>query len=251
MNKPYRLMFVLLLITQGAFAQEENGGIHLTPPPKVQPAVPAPATLPDEAPEAIEESADVDPLMAEVKRLLAEDEEGIEAGNVATTTTSPPPSTETDAGPRPLSTVLLQGTMALLGTVALILLLLAAAKRWGKRSPLLAGHNLGRVMGRIALSPQASLHFVRIQDEVLVVGVTQQNVSLIQTLDAQAFEIDEAPTNVEEARGPIPADFLSQLQSSQATLAESSTAMDEELDSLKGDLQRLKQYFQDSARARE
>jgi flagellar biogenesis protein FliO len=148
----------------------------------------------------------------------------------------------------PGSFAILRSVAALCATLALFLLLLYAFKRWGRRTPLLAGHSLGTVLGRISLSPQASVHFVRIQNEVLVIGVTQHSVNLLRTMDTELFEPEETDLPTVDAGGAEPADFLSQLRLSQASMEESASGVDEELDNLKGDLQRLKQYFQESTR---
>lgn len=147
----------------------------------------------------------------------------------------------------------LRATGALCVVLLLVLLLAYLIKRFGKRTPMLAGQQLGQVLGRVALSPQASLHFIRTNGEVLVVGVTQQSVSLLRTFDAEDFEAAAAPLPVPERREETSGEqsFLDQLKDVQASMGTASPGVDQDLDSLKGDLQRLKQYFQDSARARE
>ena len=63
--------------------------------------------------------------------------------------------------------------------IAAILLLYAAARRFGKNSPLLAGASLGKILGRVYLSPKASLHYVETGGRVLLVGVTPTAMSLV------------------------------------------------------------------------
>ena len=82
-------------------------------------------------------------------------------------------------------------------------------------------------------------------------GVTQQSVNLIRTMEAELFDAEETldmPSGAKDGAEPI--DFIAQLQASQSAIGQAATSgnMDEELDSLKGDLQRLKQYFQESTR---
>lgn len=172
-----------------------------------------------------------------------------------------------EAEPQPeLATSLLQDVGGALGKIlpplfgilAFLVLAIAAAKRWGKNTPLLAGQQLARVIGRVGLSPQASLHFVQTNGEVLVVGVTQQHVSLLRTFDAKDFEV--AATTPVKTIGASAASttgtdepaatFLAQLKESRAAMGVDA-AVDDDLDQLKGELQRLKQYFQDSTRGRD
>lgn len=208
---------------------------------------------PTEAPETAlspaATSGEIDPKIAEIGAEMAE-QDAAEKPDAATGTEPPPPAASPAASP--LKTVG-KSFGALCATLVLILLLFAALKRWGKRTPLLAGQQLARVLGRVGLSPQASLHFVQTNGEVLVIGVTQQNVTLLRTFDASDFE--KAPEVAPTEKAPAPAgepaaSFLAQLKESRAAMGVEA-AVDEDLDQLKGELQRLKQYFQDSTRARE
>lgn len=208
-----------------------------------------PTEVPGAAPLPAAASGEIDPKIAEIGAEMAV-QDAAEKPDTATGTEPPPP--EASPVPSPLKTVG-KGFGALCATLVLILLLFAALKRWGKRTPLLAGQQLARVLGRVGLSPQASLHFVQTNGEVLVIGVTQQNVSLLRTFDASDFEraVEVAPAEKTPAPAGEPAtSFLAQLKESRAAMGAEAT-VDEDLDQLKGELQRLKQYFQDSTRARE
>lgn len=246
-------MLALIWVTAGLSGAQENGdGLQQTAPPKVPPmALESP--LPEQEPPVAPPSEEADPWMEQLRQLQAEEEAEDSARDAGETgaATGENLGAQDDDSRFELFPALLQGLAALLGTLALFLLLLAALKRWGRRSPLLAGSGLGEVIGRIALSPQASIHFIRVKNEVLVVGVTQQTVNLIRTMDAELFDTDadlELTSGASEGAEPI--DFVAQLQASQSAMGSvaSSGNMDEELDSLKGDLQRLKQYFQESTR---
>lgn len=227
-----------------AGAADDNGFAE-TAPPKVRLPLDSEAAPEAQAPEAAPETPG-DPLMEAVRSRMGEAENAAEPQ-------ADPEGAEAE-GDREFSPgmAILRGIMGLGGALALYLLGVAAVRRWGKRSPLLAGQQFGRVMGRIGLSPQASLHYVRTNDEVLVVGVTQQSVSLLRTYDAADF--DTALESGEPAATPPDRPqahrFLDQLKDVQENNA-ARPGVDEELDTLKGDLQRLKQYFQDSARGRE
>ena len=82
-------------------------------------------------------------------------------------------------------------------------------------------------------------------------GVTQQQVSLLRTFEASDFTVPpEVPLEKLPASASEPAArFLDQLKESRAAMG--VEAVDDDLDQLKGELQRLKQYFQDSTRARD
>ena len=151
----------------------------------------------------------VDPIIADIGAEMAE-QDAIEAAEPSVAAPTGP--VEGSSAPSPAKAAG-QALVALCVTLVLILLIYAAAKRWGKRTPLLAGQQLARVIGRVGLSPQASLHFVQTNGEVLVIGVTQQQVSLLRTFDAGDFAtaaevaVEKAP----EAAIEPGASFLAQL----------------------------------------
>lgn len=263
MVKRFLLVFFVAVVMLNATAQDSEfaatppakvlldlDGATTTPAPVDTPAAsPVPETTPD--PDSTPTPAPapngaVDELIAETGAFMAEQEA---AESAPATEEAEVPATGSIASP--MKTVG-RGVVALCLTLVLFLLLFAAVKRWGQKTPLLAGQQLARVIGRVGLSPQASLHFVQTNGEVLVIGVTQQNVSLIRTFDASDFE---APVEVAALSSPKAAadpamNFLTQLKESRAALGVEAV-VDEDLDQLKGELQRLKQYFQDSTRARD
>jgi flagellar biogenesis protein FliO len=223
-----------------------------TPAPETN--VPAPS---DPAASMVEEQATTDaqatdPVDPEIAAI------GVEMDKQAAIETAAPatsagglPAEPNRVSASPLKTVG-KGVVALCVTLVLILLIFAAIKRWGKRTPLLAGQQLARTLGRVALSPQASLHFVQTNGEVLIIGVTQQQVTLLRSFESSDFEgAVEAPGDKGSSPAAVPAaSFLTQLKESRAAMGVEAV-VDEDLDHLKGELQRLKQYFQDSTRARD
>lgn len=252
MRKGALILTILLVPAWTLIAQEDDDGLQQTAPPKVPPMALDTALPEPEAP-ATTQAAESDPWMEQLRQLQAEEEAGAAAGNDGETAGADNENLggQEDGERFELAPALLQGLAALFGTLALFLLLLAALKRWGRRSPLLAGNSLGEIIGRIALSPHASIHFIRVKNEVLVVGVTQQSVNLIRTMEAERFDAEEELEMTPGAtEGAEPIDFIAQLQASQSAMGQAAASgnMDEELDSLKGDLQRLKQYFQESTR---
>lgn len=243
------LLLAVALLTATGTAGAQDTGFAETAPPKVNVLL---ETMPEEtsdAPPAApvdEKTEDTGAKIAEIGALMRESAE-----NPADTTGENRATTVSETRP-PREGMLLRGIMSLLVTLALILLIYAGIKRWGRKTPMLAGQSLGNVMGRLALTPHASLHFVRTNDEVLIVGVTQQAVSLLRTFEAADFEATTLGTAADPTAQATPSEstFLAQLKEAQGSLGMPG-GVDEELDLLKGDLQRLKQYFQDSTRAEE
>lgn len=152
--------------------------------------------------------------------------------------------------------------------IALILLCTYLLKRFGSRTPLLAGSDLGAILGKLYLSPRASLHFVRSGGRVLVIGVTQNNISLVSEFDAAAFEALLAPQQATEPTGQAQragasskekdtASFLAHLKASANELrgepltgdvAQPAQSPDEDIDSLRSDIARLQKYLKDNLR---
>lgn len=158
----------------------------------------------------------------------------------------------------------LQNTMraafGLLVVLALLFVLAWLAKRFGRNNPLLAGGNLGRVIGKVYLSPRASLHFVRTGDKVLVVGVTANSVSAVAEFDADLFEAagEEPPQGPGGSPQSETETFLAQFKASLdkiARAAPSETAdttpeqEEAEITGLREDVQRLQRYLQESSQS--
>jgi flagellar biogenesis protein FliO len=251
-----RWMVAVALIALAAFLPAQEPEFATTAPAKIllpideiaaqSPEVPEPSATVDEAETAPEI---VDPVVADIGAEMAEQD----ASEQAEPTEATPEGIVAEENPLPSpARSAAQALVALSFTLILILLIYAAARRWGKRTPLLAGQQLARVIGRVGLSPQASLHFVQTNGEVLVIGVTQQQVSLLRTFDANDFGTPaDAPVEIRpDAPNEPAASFMNQLKASRAAMG-LEAAVDEDLDQLKGELQRLKQYFQDSTRGRD
>lgn len=133
--------------------------------------------------------------------------------------------------------------------VALIIIVGVVGRKVGKRTPLLAGSKLGSVLGRIQLSRGASLHFVRAGGRVLVIGVTATNTSLVSEFDASAFVREgEGPSLGEDAFSGK--SFAARLQDSSKSMTQdkAENVEDDEIDSLRSDIQRLQKYLREEAR---
>jgi len=122
-------------------------------------------------------------------------------------------------------------------------------KRFGRSSPLLAGPSLGKELGRVYLNPKATLHYIQSGDRVLVVGVTPAAINLITEFDAATFDGAEARPAFSAPTSNRPLAFQDQLKTADARInRNTASADDEEIDALRGDIKRLQQYLQDSAR---
>lgn len=125
-----------------------------------------------------------------------------------------------------------------------------ALRRFGRHTPLLAGPTLGTVMGRVYLSPRASLHYVRTGGRVLVIGVTQRGIEPVAEFDADTFDAArETPTASPAGAPGAPADFLAQLRGQAGRRAAGAAAAgDDDLANLRGEIQQLQEYLRSRPR---
>jgi flagellar biogenesis protein FliO len=141
---------------------------------------------------------------------------------------------------------LAQGFAALCVVIALILFCTYLVKRFGARTPLLAGASLGTVLGKVYLTPKVALHFVRVKDIVLVVGVTPTGISTVAQLNGSLFHDVAPPQDARQDDRQM--DFLSQLNAAGRPPARAAETEDDEIAELKGDLARLQKYLQETTR---
>jgi flagellar biogenesis protein FliO len=112
-------------------------------------------------------------------------------------------------------------------------------------------------MGKVYLSPRASLHYVRTGGRILVLGVTPNAIATVAEFDADAFE----PIRAEATASPPPAagttseteSFMAQFKASlesiaRATPPDNPEQDDSEIAALREDVQRLQHYLQESVR---
>lgn len=244
------LLLLLLLFATGAANGQAPNPVQLPSPEDltasspVQNVAPAPSV-----PAANVEPIDMTPFQE------AFDKEIAEAQAEATGANANLPADARGEGGEILD-LALRSLAALLAICGTIILLGWAAKRWGGKTPLLAGTGLAQVLGRVYLEPKVSLHFVKTGGRVIVVGVTSGTASLITEFEADQFEQliglpvrpEPAPVSPASARD---AGFLARLREQQeraAAAAGVSAPPADDLDSLRGDIQRLKQFLQESRR---
>ena len=158
---------------------------------------------------------------------------------------------DTDAPPtapdRDWAYYAVRGIIGLLVACGGVLVLGYLLRRFGGGSPLLAGPHLGQVLGRVHLSPKASLYFVQSGGRVLVIGVTQNSMARIAEFDAEAFEgAEEMPVQAPSTDTGGGSGFMAQLRAAKTPPA-SPRPQDDDMTALRGDIQRLQQYLQESS----
>ncbi|MCL4218915.1 MAG: flagellar biosynthetic protein FliO [Candidatus Hydrogenedentes bacterium] len=273
----------------GATNVEE--GFEVTTPPRVkllpdfaahggaaEAPEPAEETQPTEAPEQPSEGVPLpdDPLINAVRDEL----DAIATGEEAAAEGGPAIEEGSDMWD------VARGFAALLIVVALILGVFAGLRKFGKGSPMFAGVHLGRVIGRVGLTPRASLYFVRTGGRILLLGVTPNAISAVAEFDEASYQeflasdqdgVSEAsgsPPSKSSAKPPrTPASFMAHLKEksekfaqaeqklpvevtnedvdekeskAQPAVSSPSLSDEEEISSLRGDIARMQQYLKDS-----
>ncbi len=141
-----------------------------------------------------------------------------------------------------------KGLWALCIVLLLIMMAYYFLKKYGRRSPLFAGPRLGTLLGKVHIAPNASLCFVRIGERVLVLGVTKESVNRVAQFDSAMFETMPEETEADSQETGPTSQFLAELRASASRMdqEEPVDADDAEIASLRGELERLQRYLQDS-----
>lgn len=150
----------------------------------------------------------------------------------------------------------LRTTVSLCLVLALIVAGLYVVRRLGKRTPLLAGADLGQLAGKVYLSPRVCLHYVRTGGKMLIVGVTPNTMALIAEFDEALFPAAAASatspsTTAAPAESAGAESFLAELRANLRASEESVPAPpseEAELDALRRDVLRLQQYLEGRSR---
>lgn len=165
-----------------------------------------------------------------------------------------------DAIGQGMFTATLKTAFALCIVLALILLAAYLVPRMspylnrlvGRRSPLLVGSELATVLGRVPLAPNAALHFVHAGGRILLIGVTQNAVSLLTEFEGAAFERASDQETGTTQQHAVPGSFLAELQTRTQNMAGQETATgitDKDIASLRSEIQRLKEYLREASSA--
>jgi len=163
--------------------------------------------------------------------------------------TAAPSATPAKTSEKGWNTYIPRTLMGLCMVCGMILLGGVLFRKYGRNTPLLAGQRLGVVLGKVHLTPKASLHYVKSGGKVIVVGLTQNQLSPVAEFDAEAFESALEAEAVSPGKAANTAvSFLDQLRTQVRNETGISARGDEDLTELRGDLQRLQRYLQESAR---
>ena len=158
---------------------------------------------------------------------------------------------EQGASPAPTSLYqpFARGFMAFCVTLGLILVAYVLLRGKARKAPLLGGGNLGKVVGRLYLAPRVCLHFVSAGGRILVVGVTQNAISLIAEFDASAFSLEEEEGGASEPQ--VSEGFLTQLKANlsrhRKEEEETPSSEDAEIASIRDEIHRLQAHLWDSS----
>lgn len=193
---------------------------------------PAPEPAPEETPE---EFAAADPAIEKVQALY-----------------DAPVQAESRQTPAPQETSVLVSSLRAFGALAVIVAVIilggAIARKYLPKTPVLAGLRLGQVLGRVHLTPKASLYYVKTGGRVLVVGVTPAGIHLLTEFEGEAFD-----ASLQAAPEPEPADpregispnFLEYLNAAQRP---ARPGADEDIANLRGEIQRLSEFLREASR---
>lgn len=165
-----------------------------------------------------------------------------------------PPSPREETPPAGGSSITMQALKTLMVLCALcgvVIVLGYLARKYLSKTPVLAGMRLGTVLGRVYLTPKASLHYVRTGGRVLVVGVTPTGVQLLTEFAADAFDAALGAAPAPEAPeadtgGPNFIEYLSAAQ--RPARAGTGAGADEDIANLRGEIQRLSEFLRESGR---
>ncbi|MFP4172957.1 MAG: FliO/MopB family protein [Candidatus Hydrogenedentota bacterium] len=157
----------------------------------------------------------------------------------------------------------IQTILALLIVLGVFILLAYGLRRLGQRTSVFPQSNVASVIGRVYLTPRVSLHFIRTGDKVLVVGVGQNEPSLLTEFPADSFEQQQMPAQGFSATGQESREnagqqrpgeeFWAELQAKtrELTRDEQNPSSDTaDVNSLRDDIQRLRKTLQESSRDR-
>lgn len=145
------------------------------------------------------------------------------------------------------ATSVFKAMAALCLVIALILALTVAVKKLGRKTGLGAA-SLAKPLGRVYLAPRTALHFVETGGKVLVIGATQNAISLLASFDAAEFHAYFE----QEKPGAAGADnqFINQLRATLQDIKKNPKASEEgdrDLAALRNEVQRLQRNIQESA----
>lgn len=214
-------------------------------PAPAEAAAPAPVPSPEVTPSAPPATTNAN-VPADIADKLNAVGAEMDKAEGAASENIPSPNENADPPPSGLAAVL-RGVYALLIVIVLIVAAYAVLIRLRRHAPMLAGGEFASVVGRLHLDTRFALHFVRVGDKVLLLGVTSQNINILEAFDAATFNLEHTKPMPEVES---PHDFMDHLRASTHALNPMTPggADDEEIVSLRGDIERLKRYLEEGPR---
>jgi flagellar biogenesis protein FliO len=133
--------------------------------------------------------------------------------------------------------------VALLIVVALICVVVFVLKRLMGGAPMLVDQKLGRVIGRIYLTPKAVLYLVRVGGKVLLIGTTPTTINLIAEMTGEELVAELDRTRSESVTPKVPfagqvSQFLSKFGAAQR-IGDEEAKLEEYLRDIKGQMAKL------------
>lgn len=228
-----------LVLSPCLSAQEPAEREPMLPQPGDTSATDAPSESgePIVAAETTQDIALPDPFIDALNRELDEPDQVAEPETVA----------ESDDEPRSGFLYTMKTISALLAVLGLIILIGYLVRKLGKRIPLLAGAELGTILGRIYLARGTTLHFVKTGGRILVLGITNNAISLLKEFDADEFDALNASSS-NKSKSTNGEDFLAQFEERSRILRDPDQAAridteDDDISSLRGDIRRLREFI--------
>lgn len=149
-------------------------------------------------------------------------------------------------GARTLSDAIIRMVGGLSVVLALILFTYYGFRRFGKGIPMLAGRQLGQVIGQLHLTRDATLFYVRTGGRVLLISLSSGEVRTIAEFDESAFDGDLGAAVPH--KGFEPGRFSDELKDQAAAYSGGGDVNDDDMAMLRSDIHRLQEYLQEEAR---
>jgi flagellar biosynthetic protein FliO len=133
---------------------------------------------------------------------------------------------------------------ALAVVLGLLYAVLWGLKRFTSNSAVAPSSESVRIIGRLYLNPKTAIYFVRVADELLLLGTSSSNVSLLTSVKDRG-QIEQIEVALKSAPLYTSGKFFSRffdrsLLKFQKELGEEDTAFDDQIRALDGQLDRLK-----------
>lgn len=240
------LISFLLCIANPAAAQEEEppAGLQANPPADAQTATPA-------TQEPAESEPGSDNIFEGDEWSAAFDEMGRDDAAADESDQSDAASDGDQRGPADTYSVMLDVVKWLAILFAAFFVAMVLFRSVGRKTKILPAADIADVIGRIYLTSNTSVHFVRTAGRVLVVGVAPNHVALLTEMEADSFSAVDTAESGPAPKSATAARFLDELKSQQSKMqpiAPKASDGDEEIDSLRTDIARIQRLLREEPR---